>query len=356
MVFFKDLIGLLVKQGHTVDLASNENEWEVPQYYREIGCKVHQISTSRSPISKGNYAAIKELKELIKSEKYDIVHCHTPNASVVTRLACRKLRKTGALKVYYTAHGFHFHKGAPIKNWVPYYYVEKFCSHFTDKLITINQEDYNRAKNKFHAKKVEFVPGVGMDLSKFENVTVDRVEKRREIGVPEDAFLMLSVGELSIRKNHQVIIKALAKLNNPNIHYVIAGDGPKKDYLLSLANSLGVSGQVHLLGLRKDIIELNLASDVFCFPSKTEGMGIAALEAMACERAIVTSNVHGINDYSDNGKTGFKCKPNDVDGFANAILRLYNNPEMRCSMGKYNLDVVKKYDINNILKIMLEIY
>ena len=215
---------------------------------------------------------------------------------------------------------------------------------------------YFLAKDKFKAKEVHYVPGVGIDLSRFENVEVDRSAKRREIGVPEDAFLMLSVGELSIRKNHQVIIKALAKLNNPNIHYVIAGDGPKKDYLLSLANSLGVSGQVHLLGLRKDIIELNLASDVFCFPSKTEGMGIAALEAMACERAIVTSNVHGINDYSDNGKTGFKCKPNDVDGFANAILRLYNNPEMRCSMGKYNLDVVKKYDINNILKIMLEIY
>ena len=355
MPFFKTFIKELIDTGHTVDLACNEIDMPVPDYFREWGCKVHQISCSRSPLNKSSLTAIKEIRVLVESNKYDIVHCHTPVAAMCTRLACRKVRKNGT-KVIYTAHGFHFCKGAPLLNWLIYYPVEKLCSCFTDVLITINQEDFALAKKKMKAKKVEYVPGVGIDLSRFQNVQVDRSAKRKEIGVPEDATLLLSVGELNENKNHEVIIRAIAQLNNFNIHYAIAGKGDKESHLSELAGALGVAEQVHLLGYRTDIVELNYSADIFCFPSFREGLGLGALEGMACGLPIITSNVHGINDYSIDGVTGYKCSPIDVNGFASAIQNCISGKLDLSAIGKGNKEIVKKYEVSRINDIMKEIY
>lgn len=356
MRFFESFIKVLLDEGHQIDLAANETNSPVPECYRERGCKFHHISFSRSPLSPDNIKAYGQLKKIIANGNYDIVHCHTPNASVITRLVCRKYRKKNGLKVFYTAHGFHFYKGAPLLNWLVFYPVEKFCSRFTDKLITINQEDYARARAKFHAGEVCYVPGVGIDLSRFENVQVDRNAKRREIDVPEDAILLLSVGELNENKNHQIIVRALAKLNDPNVHYAIAGVGEKREYLLSLAKELGVSNQVHLLGYRNDIPEINYASDVFCFPSLREGLGLAAIEAMASGLPLVTSNVHGINDYSADGITGYRCTPTDADAFVYGISRLVNDLKLREKMGQNNAQLAKKYEVSNINRLLKEVY
>ena len=356
MRFFNPIIQELIREGNVVHIATNENNSPVPDCYREWGCIIHQISTSRSPVSKGNVKAFKQLREVIKNGNYDVVHCHTPNASVITRLVCRKFRKKNGLKVFYTAHGFHFYKGAPRLNWMVYYPVERFCSRFTDKLITINKEDYELAKTKFMAKEVCYVPGVGINLSRFQNIEVDRAAKRREIGVPEDAFLLLSVGELNENKNHQIIIRAMAKLDNPSIHYAIAGTGDKHDYLLSLASELGVSDQLHLLGYRKDIPELNCSADIFCFPSLREGLGLAAIEAMACGLPLVTSNIHGINDYSENGVTGYKCDRTDVDGFAFAISKLMSDQTLCNAMAINNVNLSNKYGVETIVSTMKNIY
>lgn len=356
MRFFESFIKELIDAGHQVDLAANEINSPVPECYWDLKCNFYHIDFSRSPLSPDNVKAYGQLKKLIENGNYDIVHCHTPNASAVTRLACRRLRKKTGLKVFYTAHGFHFYKGAPKLNWMVFYPIEKFCSRFTDKLITINQEDYQRAKNKFSAKEVHYVPGMGVDLSKFENIQADRNAKRKEIGVPEDGMLLLSVGELNGNKNQQIIIRALAALNNPNIHYALAGKGDKREALLALAEELGVSGQIHLLGYRNDIPELNSSADAFCFPSLREGLGLGAVEAMACGLPIITSNVHGINDYSVDGVTGYKSAPMDVDGFASAIQKLADDSCLRLKMGQNNKQFVKKYDVNQINPLLMSIY
>lgn len=354
--FFKPHVEMLVKKGHQVDIACNDRDLPLDALYGHLGCRSYRIAFSRSPLATDNVKAYRQLKTVIKNGDYDIVHCHTPNASVITRLVCRKFRKKCGLKVFYTAHGFHFYKGAPKLNWMVFYPIERMCSRFTDKLITINKEDYELAKNTFHAGEVCYVPGVGIDLSRFENVQIDRKAKRQEIGVPEDAFLLLSVGELNENKNHQVILKALAQSHNDSIHYAIAGLGDKKDDLLKLAKELGISEQVHLLGYRKDIPELNHAADVFCFPSIREGLGVSAIEAMACGLPIITSNVHGINDYSIEGVTGYKCAPGDVEAYANAIKKLLNCCDVRIEMGRSNTRLATKYDTNRIIQLLKNIY
>lgn len=345
-------IRMLIEQGHKVDVAFNITR-PVSSELLELGCEIHEVPFSRSPLKKDNINAYTLIKKIVLEEKYNLVHTHTPVASAITRLACRNLKK---VKIIYTAHGFHFFKGAPLKNWLIYYPIEKWLSKYTDTLITINKEDYERAKNKFKAKRVDYVPGVGLDIDKFTNVVVDREDKRKEIGVPEDAFVLLSVGELNKNKNHETIIKAIAKLHNSNIHYLICGQGPLEDYFKKMIEKLKLQNQVHLLGFRSDIDEICKTADVFAFPSKREGLGLAALEAMASGLPLITSNVHGIVDYSKNGETGFSCKPNDVDAYSKSIEVLINDENMRKTMGVFNSERVKEFDINKIKLAMQDIY
>lgn len=344
--FFGPHIEMLVREGHYVDIACDFKEWGMDDIFKQLGCDSYQIDFSRKPLALDNFKAYGQLKKVIENGNYDIVHCHTPNAAVITRLVCRKFRKKHGLKVFYTAHGFHFYKGAPKLNWLVFYPVEKFCSYFTDKLITINVEDYELAKNKFHAREVHYVPGVGIDLSRFENVQVDRNVKRREIGVPEDAFLLISVGELSKRKNHSLVLQAMTQMSNSDIHYAIVGKGSLQHDLQNYAKEHGLSDNVHLLGYRKDIAQLYKASDLCCFPSIHEGLPVALMEAMACGLPVVCSRIRGNSDLiSENG--GALFDPYCADDCQQAIVRVMNGD--RSQMGRANQKYVNNYSTDQVL-------
>ena len=352
MIFFKDLVKKLIDDGNTVDIACNESEYKVDEFYRELGCNVYQINCSRSPFSKGNLEAIKELKKIISDNKYDIVHCHTPVAGACTRIACKSFRKKG-LKVFYTAHGFHFYKGAPLINWLIYYPIEKYCSKFTDILITINHEDESLAKKRMKTKKVEYVPGVGIDVDKFANAVVDRAEKRQELGIPEDAILILSVGELNKNKNHQIVIRALEELNDKNVHYMIAGEGALSDYLKNLSYELGVESQVHILGYREDTEQLYKIADINAFPSIREGLGLAAIEGMAAGLPLICLDNRGTRNYAENNVNAFIIT--NLYDCADAINKL-KSYSTRKSFGESGMITAKNFDVDIINKKMLEIY
>lgn len=345
-------IKMLIEKGNQVDLACNVYAPIHPDLV-ELGCRVYHISFERSPLSRQNLNAYRAIKQLLTKNHYDLVHTHTPVASAIVRLVCKKIKAT---HVYYTAHGFHFYKGAPLLNWLIYYTIEKYLAKFTDTIITINQEDYHRACKKFKAKRIVYLPGVGFDIERFKKTIIDRQEKRREIGIPQEAFLVLSVGELNHNKNHETIIRAVAKLNNPKIHYCICGRGEKHDALLSLAKKLKIENQVHLLGQRRDIAEICKCSDLFAFPSYREGLGIAALEAMAAGLPLITSNVHGIVDYAIAGKSAILCRPEDVEAFALGIDYLYQHPEVCAAYGQFNQEHVDRYDLQHVLIQLNEIY
>lgn len=321
---------------------------------RKEGVILHNIHFARSPINRENIVAYKQLKKVIDNNQFDLIHCHTPAASMLTRLAARRVRKNGSV-VMYTCHGFHFHNAAPKKNWMIYYPVEKFCSRFCDYIVTINKEDFNRVKT-FHAKNIRYIPGVGVDISHIKDTVVDKEQYKESIGVPKDAIMIISVGEMIERKNHEVIIRALGRLKNPNIYYVICGKGPLKDKLKELADELCIGDRVLFLGFRKDIPELCHTADISAFPSKIEGLGLAGIEAMAAGIPIVSSNVHGILDYVIDGKTGYACNPDDVDGFVKAINKLVSDAELRESMRDNCLKAVEPFELHNALRVMWNIY
>lgn len=350
--FEKNDIKLLKNLGYEVYIACNTKGRE--DELEQLGCKVIHLPIARNPIKKQNIISYQQLKMLMKKEKFDLLHCHTPVGGVLARMAAKKHRKTGT-KVIYTAHGFHFFKGAPLANWLIYYPIERWFSRYTDVLVTINHEDYARAKT-FHAKKVEYIPGVGLDTEKIFNAIIDSKDIRTKIGIPDKAFVIISVGELNKNKNHEIIIRALGEIKSENIYYVVCGCGDKKEYLERLSCQLGIEKNVKLLGFRKDVIELCKAADVFAFPSLREGLGLAALEAMASGLPLITSNIHGINDYSIDGVTGYKCSRHCVSEYSMAIEKLALNEEQRKICGRFNLEHVKKFDIKKTEKSMCDIY
>ena len=319
-------------------------------------CDVHyDIPFERSPISKNNIKSYKTLKKIIDDNKYDIIHCHTPVGAMLTRLAAIGARKRGA-KVIYTAHGFHFYKGAPLINWLIYYPVEKICSYFTDILITITKEDYALAKKKMKAKQIEYVPGVGVDTEKFSIIKTDRKEKRKELGIPEGAIMLLSVGELNKNKNHEIVIKALDKIDNTDIYYCIAGQGDLKKDLEDLINTTHMKERIQLLGFRKDVQELCEIADVFVFPSHREGLSVALMEAMATGLPIICSNIRGNVDLVEEGKGGILCKSNSVDDFVSGIEKVIYNKNIVKQMRIYNKEFIKQVDLKNIKTKMNKIY
>ena len=349
MTFFISFIKDLLDEGHTVDIATNEKDKPVPQCYRDWGCNVYPIETSRSPMNKGNYIAVKQLKEIVENGKYDIVHCHTPVAAMCTRLACRKARKKGT-KVIYTAHGFHFYKGAPLKNWLMFYPVEKLCGYFTDVLITINKEDYAFAKKHIKAKSVEYVPGVGINLDNINGTVVDMLAKREEFGIPTDATLLLSVGELNENKNHETIIRAIADLD---VYYFIAGKGSLQQHLQSVIDSLNLNTRVKLLGHRTDVFELYKIADAFIFPSFREGLSVALMEAMASGLPVACSRIRGNTDLIDeNG--GVLFDPSNRDDCLEAIKKLLGSSEKQ--FGLYNEKKIEGYKEDYINSLLRRIY
>lgn len=293
------------------------------------------------------------VKKLCDKNKYYLLHCHSPIGSVVARIAAIKARNKYKTKVIYTAHGFHFYKGAPKRNWLIFYPIEKICSFLTDVLITINKEDYEFAQKHMNAKNVYYVPGVGVDTKKFFIDGFDKNTKKSELKLGVDDIIVFSVGELNENKNQEVIVRAIAKLNNPKIHYLIAGQGKKEEELINLAEELGVN--LHLLGYRTDIVELLNMSDIFAFSSYREGLSVALMEAMAAGLPCVVSRIRGNSDLIEDGRGGYLCEVNDIDTISEAINKLCD-VEKQILLGTYNQSKIKKFDKKNVMEIMEQIY
>ena len=331
----------------------NSTEAQISADEQEYNIKIKNIPISRNPFALSNVAAYRDLVRLIKQESIDYIHCNTPVGGLLGRLAGKKGK---VKKVIYHAHGFHFYKGAPLLNWLLYYPVEKWLAHYTDALITINQEDYALAKRKMKLRdggKVYYVPGVGVDLDKFGKATIDKESKRRELGRPENTVLLLSVGELNYNKNHETAIRAIADMN---VYYIIAGQGDLQQDLENLIDVQNLRDRVKLLGFRSDVKELYEAADIFVFPSFREGLPLSVMEAMASGLPCVASKIRGNKDLLERTEGGFLCDPHDVMDFAEKINVLAVDAQLREKMGRANQMTIQKFGEETVIEEIQSIY
>ena len=333
---------------YSVANRSNSSQDNIRQDELKYNIKLLHIDLVRNPFSLQNIVAYKQLVRIIREGDFELIHCNTPIGGLLGRLAGRRCK---VKRIIYQAHGFHFYKGAPLKNWLLFYPVEKLCSYFTDVLITINREDYALAQRKMKAKKVVYVPGVGIDLEKFRNDKTDMSAKRIELGIPAEANWALNIGELIPRKNHETLIRAVAQIEN--LHLTIAGQGPLKNQLASLIKELGIANRVQLLGYRLDISDLCNACDFFVFPSFHEGLPVSVMEAMACGLPVACSRIRGNTDLIDeNG--GALFDPHSVEDCRRAIEALLQQDMSKISA--YNLEKIKQFELNRIISFMKDIY
>jgi glycosyltransferase EpsD len=321
--------------------------------------KFYDIPFERSPFKPLNIEAYKELKNIIADNDYDIIHCHTPVGGALARIAARNYRKRGT-KVIYTAHGFHFFEGSPVKNWILYYPLEKWLSRFTDVLITLNEEDYNTAlAGKFKAKKIVKVNGVGVNLDKFTMQTdAAKIALRKEYGYSPKDYVLIYVGELIHRKNQEFLINALAKTVQkiPNIKLLLVGDGNLKEHYRNLIKKIGIEDNVELLGYRNDVPKLMLLSDVLVSSSRQEGLPVNVMEGMAVGLPLLVTNCRGNRDLVKDSLNGFLVELDNVDMMSNKIEDMYHCEKEKALFKINNLQLIKQYSIESVLKEMQEIY
>lgn len=360
-------IRLMKEMGYEVDVATNflkgstcsdEKIAALKQTLQEMNVRCFQIDFSRNVLNIGeNIKAYKQTKKIINDNSYALIHSHSPIGGFLSRIAARNARKNGT-KMIYTAHGFHFFKGAPLMNWLIFYPIERISSRWTDVLVTITHEDYQLAQEKMYAKKVVYVPGVGINTSVFAPKKGDlaiNANKREELGLAMTDTVMLSVGELNKNKNHEIVLRAMAQFGRSDLHYVIAGRGDLKEHLEQLAKELGVSKQLHLLGFRTDVKELFKMADFFAHPSFREGLSVAVMEAMANGLPVICTEIRGNTDLIEDNKGGYLFKPAEQETAYQALKNIMESPE-RKSMGLYNLMKAERLDIKAVLEVMRRIY
>lgn len=345
----------LSENGYEIEIACSDVGNRMDEICKKLEAyvkKIHTVRLVRSPINPINFKGYQDMKKIVDAGEYDIIWTNEPVMGVVTRLAAQAARKAGT-KVLYMTHGFHFFDGAPKLNWMIYYPIEKMMAHYTDVITTINKEDYARAE-KMDVQNIKYIHGIGVNTERLQSSEVQK-SIRDELDLSEEDFLVLSVAELNENKNQKVIIKALGKLQDKEIHYILCGKGDKLEALKLLAKEMDVEKNVHFLGYRRDVVDICSQVDMFAFPSYREGLGLAPLEAMYCGLPLVTSNTRGPVDFMQDGITGFICSPDDVEGFAKAIQTLKQNTELRKEMGTNNREVVKPFCIEYVKKEILEL-
>jgi glycosyltransferase EpsD len=321
--------------------------------------KKYSIPIQRSPFHKMNVKAYKELKRIIDENQYKMIHCHTPMGGVLTRLAAREAREAGT-KVLYTAHGFHFCNGAPIINWLVYYPIERTLSRLSDCLITINQEDFDRAvSHGFKAKEIKHVHGVGVNIDSYK--PADQKEKlllRKDYGYDKNHYIMFYAAEFNKNKNQKLLIEALAQMKDkvPTVRLLLAGEGPLLKECQELACKLGVDSLVDFLGYRNDIDKLLKISDIAVASSHREGLPLNIMEAMAVGLPVIATKNRGHLELVQDGINGFVIPIGDSRYFAKKLTEIYYSKELYRKMSNSSKQNIKQYSLNRVAKELIGIY
>lgn len=343
-------IKFLEQNGYEVVIATN--------IFKEISKdlknnRYFNLPFSRNPLSKQNFKAMVVLKKIMRDEKFDMIYVHTPIAAFISRYVAMKEKQKN---VIYMAHGFHFFKGAPLINWLIYYPLEFVASKWTDKLITINQEDYEAAK-KFKLKKngkVYKVDGIGVDITKYS--FGDREKIRKELSIAEDEKVLLMIGELNKNKNQVQLLNILENLKNKgkNVRGIFVGVGNQEKKLKDIVKTKGL--KVDFLGYRKDIADIIASCDILCSMSYREGLPRNLMEGMCQGKPLLVTNIRGNRDIVVNGESGYIIELNEVEEASEKTITLLENNDIYNKMSKNAVDFVKKYSIEKVLKDMREVY
>lgn len=352
--FHKPLIRILKEYGFKVDVAARNNLSEKNGQELENVDDVFDIPFTRNPISINNLKCYFALRKIIKEKEYSIVSCNTPAAGVVTRLAARNSENQ---MVYYTAHGFHFYKGASVKNWLLYYPIEKIMARRCNTIITINEEDYKFASSHLRTNTVR-IHGVGADSSRFrlkDEQLSNEYKKRFDL---LDKKVVICVGELNANKNQKVLIEAMKEIvyDNPNTVLLLAGNGPLDASLHNLVKELRLERHVRFLGYVTNVQDYVQAADVLVSCSFREGLPMNIVEAMLSGIPIVAARNRGNSELIQDNYTGWSFDPSNEDDCYRAVIAALTDDTNRKVYVENALKLAQLFSVENVSKELKQVY
>lgn len=351
--FALDHVKILQELGYEVHYASNFHQLvygiDNSRTY-DSGIICHHIPFVRSPFSFETWRCYKQLKILMEREKFDLIHCHMPITGILTRMAAHRV--CPKVPLLYTAHGFHFYKGAPLGNWL-YYWPERHFARYTDCLILINGEDYERAKSFPVRGSVEYIPGVGLKPAPEPDPSFHLHE---HFQIPKNHKILVSVGELNENKNHITTIKAMDRFRKYDVTYLICGFGPLSQELQQTIHEMHLENQVILAGYCDNITDILRQSDIFLLPSIREGLPVSMMEAMQAGLPVLAGDIRGNRDLIEDGKGGFLFQDNLPVNYVYALKHLLKYPDVRAEMGEWNKQRIKRFNNSIVNSKMREIY
>lgn len=359
MNFHIPYLKLWQDKGYEVHVATNMDTKKYDNVEAIISNVVwNNIDFDRNPFSKNSFVALRQLVNLMNENRYELIHVHTPVGGILGRLAAKI---TNTKNVVYTAHGFHFFKGAPLKNWVLYYPIEKVMARFTDAIITMNEEDYIIAKNNFKTRikgNVFKVNGVGIDIEQYKVDDVKNMTFKKSLGLNENDFIITVIAELIERKNHNQIIESLEKIQHkyPHIKAIFVGDGKLYDNINDRIKERNLENNILLLGYRTDIRQILNITDVLGLFSYHEGLPKNIMEGMVAKKPIICTNIRGNIDLVENNINGITVGINKIDETKKAILYMYNNRDKLEYMKMNSYKRILDYDIKKVIKEIDYIY
>lgn len=355
--FHRPLAEVLHNNGYEIHVAAKNNLAEKNGLQIEFVDQIYDVPFARSPKSKDNIIAYKQLKKILDTEHYDVVHCNTPMGGIIARLAAITARKKGT-KVFYTAHGFHFYEGGPKKNWIVYYPIEKFFSRLTDTLVAITHEDYNLASRKFHCK-VEHMHGVGVNEERY--LTVEKAEKaayRKQMGYKENQKIILCIGELNVNKNQPMAIRMMHKIveQYSDAVLLLAGNGPRQQFLEALIRQEGLQNNIKMLGYVTNLQDYQHIIDVQVCCSKREGLPLNVVESMLSGNAVVATLNRGHRELIHNDENGFIVPQDDFNAMADRVLALLNDKDLKSRIETAAHEYAMNYGFKSVKKELASIY
>lgn len=345
------------------------------KYFRDSGAEVHvavpnpegiegadflhAIPMAKSFLSFRNVLAVIKLVKVIRAERFDLILTHTALAAAVCRASLMIAGKKET-KLINTVHGYLFWNGCGLLKKAFYYLPELLLRGVTDCIITMNAEDEETAKKLVRKGGiVKRVPGMGVDTSRFHPASeTEKREARKELSIPEGAFVLLYPAEFSKRKNHLELMDAMEIIAAavPNVLLLLCGTGALMEDTRAAAESRRLRSSVRFMGWCSNMEELYKACDLAVSVSKSEGLPFNIIEAEMCSLPVVASRIRGHIDLIEDGVSGFLYPPGNHRAMADAVIEIALDPGKGRKLGESGRENARRYSLDVALEENISVY
>ena len=329
----------------------------------EEGVEMHAVKIKRSISPFSDLMALWKMYCLFRNQKFDVVHTHTPKCSLLGQLAAKL---AGVPVIVNTVHGFYFHDNMKPLTRKFYVTMEWIAARCSSHILSQNPEDIDTAVEIGICKRDRVsLLGNGVNLELFDPERFDddfKIQKRKEIGIPQDAVVVGIIGRLVREKGYIELFEAMQKIMevNEKVWLMIIGhEEPEKVDRISgdTFKEYGIEGRTMWLGPREDIPDLLACCDIYTLPSWREGFPRSAIEAACMGLPIVATNIRGCRQVVDDGENGLLVPLKDVDQLESALAKLVDDPDLRFGMGQYGRQkALREFDENQVCRIVLKTY